>query len=124
MAQDGNSLELALLKEVLDSHTHHLSPVLYCPPRKEVRLGLRRSVSVLVLLLWEIQLPGGQRCHGTNPDGQKMGVPKSMILSEACSLVGTSPRDAVIGRHCVYKQIGADWSKVTSIDLIGDKKEI
>lgn len=47
-----------------------------------------------------------------------------MISPEARSLVGTSPRDAVIGRRHVYKQIGADWSEVTSIDLSGDKKEI
>lgn len=93
-------------------------------PRKEVRLELRQSVSVLVPLLWETQLPGSQRCHGTNPDGQKLGAPQSMIPAEACSLVGTSPRDAVIGRCFVYKQIGADWSEVTSIDLRGDMKEI
>jgi len=47
-----------------------------------------------------------------------------MILLEGRSLVGTIPRDAVIGQCHVYIQIGADWSEVTSIDLSGDKKEI
>lgn len=81
MAHDGTSLELAHLVEVLDlgadtyKHTYTHSTLVLFPhwPRKEVRPGLRRPVSVLIPLLWETHLPGGQRCHGTNPDGQKDG---------------------------------------------------
>lgn len=75
MAQDATSLELAHLVEVLDlaADTHHPTTIAASLLAQEGSEAwtLRRPVSVLVPLLWETHLPGGQRCHGTNPDGQK-----------------------------------------------------
>lgn len=62
--------------------THHFTSAFQLAG-EEVILGMERSVSVLNPLLWETHLPGDQRYHGTNPEGQKTGAPWNMTLPDA-----------------------------------------
>lgn len=62
------------------THRHTTSLLLSNWPREEVILGTEWSVSVLNPLLWETHLPGDQRYHGTNPEGQKTGAPWNTTL--------------------------------------------
>lgn len=64
------------------THRHHFTSAFQLAG-EEVILGMEQSVSLLNPLLWETHLPGDQRYHGTNPEGQKTGAPWNTTLPDA-----------------------------------------